>query len=52
MEWACGRSLQPVNAYGLFIPRLILKADADEITGFKHLGGRLHKAALIAVQRL
>jgi hypothetical protein len=41
-----------VNANGLFVTGLVLKADADEIARFEHLSGRLHKAAFIAVQRL
>jgi hypothetical protein len=41
-----------VNANGLFVAGLVLKADADEIAGFEHLGRRLHKAALVAVEGL
>jgi hypothetical protein len=41
-----------VNANGLFIAGLVLKADADEITRFEHLGRRLHKAALVSVEGL
>jgi hypothetical protein len=41
-----------VNANGLFVAGLVLKADADEVARFEHLSGRLHKAALVPVEGL
>jgi hypothetical protein len=41
-----------VDANGLFIARLILKTNADEIVRLKHLGRRLHKPTLVPVEGL
>ena len=43
------KGLQPVNADGFFVARLILEADVDEIAGFQHLLGGLGEARLVTV---
>ena len=49
----CGHRcrLKPVNANRLFMPRLILKADAHEVATFKHLAGGLSEARFVSVRR-
>ena len=46
-----GGGLQPVDAGGLEVARLVLEADVDKVAGAQHLRAGLHVARLVAVER-
>ena len=50
-ESANRHRLQPMDPDRLLVPRLVQKADADEIAGLQHLPRRLRKARLVPVDR-